>query len=187
MDWTFDLGWFIGGLVILIAGGLVIIFHRQIGDNLASGVRSYDRIKLVVGGEYRTDTSNDEDIASNLFNDISIEYYLNSKGNRYLKLFRHGSNDTFDGPIIDTGVAYVLKRKLSNLKNLFKFKHSREYLLRDSLEKARKAQLELQENAIDAMGECVEPFIVPLDNQETKDDNAIDKPTVNRKEDESEP
>lgn len=47
MDWTFDLGWFIGGLVILIAGGLLVVFHRQIGDNLASGVRSYDRIKLV--------------------------------------------------------------------------------------------------------------------------------------------
>jgi hypothetical protein len=77
----------------------------------------------------------------------------------------------------------VLKRKLTNLKNLFKFKHSREYLLKDSLEKARKAELELQENAIDAMGENVnDTFVVPLD------DDAIDKPTVNRKkEDENEP
>lgn len=47
MNWTFDLGWFIGGLVILISGELIVIFHRQIGDNLANGVSSYNRIKLV--------------------------------------------------------------------------------------------------------------------------------------------
>ena len=59
--------------------------------------------------------------------------------------------------------------------------------MRDSLEKARKAELKLQENAIDAMGENVEPFVVPLDNKDADEKKAIDKPTVNRKEDESEP
>lgn len=47
MNWTFDLGWFIGGLVILITGGLIVIFYRQIAHNLANGVSSYDRVKLV--------------------------------------------------------------------------------------------------------------------------------------------
>lgn len=47
MNWTFDLGWFIGGLVILIAGGLIVIFYRQIAENLANGVSSYDRVKLI--------------------------------------------------------------------------------------------------------------------------------------------
>lgn len=47
MDWTFDLGWLIGGLVILIAGGLIVVFYRQIAENLANGVSSYDRVKLV--------------------------------------------------------------------------------------------------------------------------------------------
>ena len=46
MDWTFDIGWLIGGLVILIAGGLIVIFYRQIAHNLANGVSSYDRVKL---------------------------------------------------------------------------------------------------------------------------------------------
>ena len=143
-----------------------------------------DRFKIVVGGEYSTEATAEEDIASNLFNDISLEYYLNDVGSRYLKLFRHASyENVVEGQVTETGVAYVLKRKLTNLKNLFKFKHSREYLLKDSLEKARKAELELQENAIDAMGENVnDTFVVPLD------DDAIDKPTVNRKkEDENEP
>ena len=142
-----------------------------------------DRFKIVVGGEYSTDAKAEEDIASNLFNDISLEYYLNDSGNRYLKLFRHNSyENVVEGQVTETGVAYVLKRKLTNLKNLFTFKHSREYLLRDSLEKARKAELKLQENAIDAMSGQNETFIVPLN------DDAIDKPTVNRKkDDESEP
>lgn len=138
-----------------------------------------DRFKIVVGGEYSTDAKAEEDIANNLFNDISLEYYLNDSGNRYLKLFRHASyENVVEGQVTETGVAYVLKRKLTNLKNLFKFRHSREYLLRDSLEKARKAELKLQENAIDAITSHNETFIVPLN------DDAIDKPTVNRKKDE---
>ena len=138
-----------------------------------------DRFKIVVGGEYSTQALEDEHIAGNLFNDVSLEYYLNDNGTRYLKLFRHSSyENVLEGSVIETGVAYVLKRKLTNLKNLFTFKHSREYLLRDSLEKARKAELKLQENAIDAISGGDETYVVPLDG-----DKAIDKPTVVRKKD----
>ena len=144
-----------------------------------------DRFKIVVGGEYSTEAATEEDIAKNLFNDISLEYYLNDVGSRYLKLFRHSSyENVLEGQVTEMGIAYVLKRKLENLKNLFRFKHSREYLLRDSLEKERKKALELQENAIDAITSQDEPeqFVVPVD------DMSIDKPTVNRKkEDENEP
>lgn len=142
-----------------------------------------DRFKIVVGGEYSTEAANEEDIANNLFNDISLEYFLNDAGSRYLKLFRHSSyENVLEGQVTEMGIAYVLKRKLENLKNLFKFKHSREYLLRDSLEKERKKALELQENAIDAISSQDEQYVVPLD------ETSIDKPTVNRKkEDENEP
>lgn len=46
MDFTFDLGWMVGGLVIALAGGLIVVFYRQIADNLANGVSSYERVKL---------------------------------------------------------------------------------------------------------------------------------------------
>ena len=46
MDFTFDFGWMAGGIGITLAGGLVVIFYRQIADNLASGVSSYERVKL---------------------------------------------------------------------------------------------------------------------------------------------
>ena len=146
-----------------------------------------DRFKIVVGGEYSSEALEEEgatdkqnaNIASNLFNDVSLEYYLNDIGNRYLKLFRRlNYENVLEDRVTETGVAYVLKRKLTNLKNLFTFKHSREYLLRDSLEKVRKAQLKLEENAIDAMSNAGEQtFTVPLDGQD------IDKPTVIRKKD----
>ena len=139
-----------------------------------------DRFKIVVGGEYKTEINDDDDVASNLFNDISLEYLLNARGSRYLKLFRQsGYENVFEGQVTKTGVAYVLKRKLDNLKNLFRFKHSREYILRDSLEKARKKALELQENALDAITHSDEAVDAPVET--------IDKPTVNRKkEDENE-
>ncbi len=179
VDLSFGINQYEGAL----SGGTETSYSYRLAKSLFN-----DRIKIVVGGEYSTEVRDEESIANNLFNDISLEYYLNNKRNRFLKLFRHaGYENVLEGQVTETGIAYVLKLKLTNLKNLFKFKHSREYLLRDSLEKARKAELQLQENAIDAMGENVEPFIVPLDNNEGDGNDAIDKPTVNRKKDESEP
>ena len=46
MDFTFSFGWEIIGLLIAAAGGAVVYFHQPIANNLASGVRSYDKVKL---------------------------------------------------------------------------------------------------------------------------------------------
>lgn len=46
MNYEFSLGWMFGGLLITLAGGLVVIFYRQISENLANGVSSYERVKL---------------------------------------------------------------------------------------------------------------------------------------------
>ena len=46
MDFTFSLGWMFCGLLISFAGGLIVIFYRQIAENLANGVSSYDHVKL---------------------------------------------------------------------------------------------------------------------------------------------
>ena len=46
MEYEFSLGWMFGGLVITLAGGLIVVFYKQIADNLANGVSSYDRVKL---------------------------------------------------------------------------------------------------------------------------------------------
>ena len=46
MDFTFDFGWMFGGMIIAAIGGAIVFFYRQIADNFASGVSSYDRVKL---------------------------------------------------------------------------------------------------------------------------------------------
>ena len=46
MDFTFDFGWMFGGIIISAIGGAIVIFYRQIADNFASGVSSYDKVKL---------------------------------------------------------------------------------------------------------------------------------------------
>lgn len=46
MDYEFNVGWMIGGLVITIVGALVVFFHRPIAENMANGVSSYDKVKL---------------------------------------------------------------------------------------------------------------------------------------------
>lgn len=46
MDFTFSIGWLLGGLAIAAAGGAVVFFHRQIAEHMASGVSSYDKVKL---------------------------------------------------------------------------------------------------------------------------------------------
>ncbi len=49
MDWNFNIGWFILGLMIMVGGTLGMVFYRQIADNMASGVASYDKVKLFSG------------------------------------------------------------------------------------------------------------------------------------------
>lgn len=79
-----------------------------------------DRFKIVVGGEYSTDVSGEENFSRNLINDISIEYMLNAKGSRYIRLFRHtGFESVLEGQVTQTGVGFVMKHKISSLKSLF--------------------------------------------------------------------
>ncbi|MBR3319865.1 hypothetical protein IKG20_00985 [Candidatus Saccharibacteria bacterium] len=43
---SFNLGTFIVGLLILAAGGACVLFYKQIAENLAHGVSSYDHVKI---------------------------------------------------------------------------------------------------------------------------------------------
>ena len=46
MDFTYDFGWMAGGLAIALAGGLIVVFYKQIADHLVNGVSSYEHVKL---------------------------------------------------------------------------------------------------------------------------------------------
>ena len=77
-------------------------------------------VKIIVGGEYSTDASAEENFSQNLINDISVEYNLNKAGSRYLRLFRHtGYESVLEGQITKTGVGFVMKHKLGSIDELF--------------------------------------------------------------------
>ena len=46
MKYEFSLSWMFGGLAIALVGALIVIFYRQIADNLVNGVSSYSKVKL---------------------------------------------------------------------------------------------------------------------------------------------
>ncbi|MDO4336208.1 MAG: translocation/assembly module TamB domain-containing protein [Bacteroidales bacterium] len=81
-----------------------------------------NRFKISVGGNYTTDASADENFSENLINDISFEYILKQSAGTtmYLRLFRHtGYESILEGEITETGGGFVLKRRLSTLRDLF--------------------------------------------------------------------
>lgn len=81
-----------------------------------------DRFKIVVGGNYSTDANTDENFSQNLINDISFEYMLNRSGSMFVRLFRHvGYESILEGEVIQTGVGFVYRRKLSSLRDIFRF------------------------------------------------------------------
>lgn len=79
-----------------------------------------DRIKIIVGGSYSDDPNENGNVAENLINDISVEYYLNNNRTMYLRLFRHtGYESILEGEITQTGVGFVYRKKISRLSDMF--------------------------------------------------------------------
>ena len=84
----------------------------------------HNRFKISVGGNYTTDAAADENFSENLISDISFEYLLKQTQNvtMYARLFRHtGYESILEGEITEMGGGFLLRRRLSNLKSLFKW------------------------------------------------------------------
>ena len=82
-----------------------------------------DRFKIVVGGSYTPSSTSEESVASDLFNDVSLEYMLNESGSMYVRLFnKSGYFNLLEGRVTQTGVGFVYKRKLYKLKDIFRFR-----------------------------------------------------------------
>ena len=83
-----------------------------------------NRFKITVGGNYTTDAATDENFSENLLSDVSFEYILKQTANvtMYARLFRHtGYESILEGEITEMGGGFLLRRRLSNLKSLFKW------------------------------------------------------------------
>ena len=91
-----------------------------------------DRFTVVIGGEVNSgDTHNRNE---SFINNVSLEWKVSENSNRYIRLFYDKNYESIlEGEIIETGVGYVYKRKLDNLKELFLIRrkdNSEELLIR---------------------------------------------------------
>ena len=68
---------------------------------------------------------------------MTLEYRLDKAGNQYITLFHKRNNDNlFEGLVTETGISYILRKKLVKLGDLFKkdpLKRSEKTLPGDSL------------------------------------------------------
>ena len=80
-----------------------------------------NRVRAVIGGKFSTDAAPSQNLKENLIDDISLEYMLTKRDNMYLKVFRHtGYESILEGEITETGVGFVIRKKLLRLGDLFK-------------------------------------------------------------------
>lgn len=83
-----------------------------------------NRFKIIVGGNYSTDASADENFQQNLISDIAFEYILKQTNTMSLnaRLFRHtGFESVLEGEITETGVGLSLRRRLAYFSELTHF------------------------------------------------------------------
>lgn len=91
-------------------------YSYRLSKNLFS-----NRIRAVIGGKFSTDSDPSQNLRENLIDDISIEYMLDKRDNMYIKLFRHtGYESILEGEITETGVGFVIRKRLSRLGDLFR-------------------------------------------------------------------
>lgn len=83
-----------------------------------------NRFKIVVGGNYSTNASADENFQQNLISDIAFEYILKQTNTMSLnaRLFRHtGFESILEGEITETGVGLSLRRRLAYFTEITHF------------------------------------------------------------------
>ena len=80
-----------------------------------------NRFRIVIGGT--VSTGNTAQKEETFIDNVAIEYRLDDSGTRYVKLF-HDKNyeSVLEGEVIETGIGVVLRKKVSNLGELFIFK-----------------------------------------------------------------
>lgn len=80
-----------------------------------------NRISVQVGGKMVTGAAA-TGLQQTFIDNMSLDYQLDQAGTHYLRLF-HNKNyeNLLDGEVIETGIGYVIRRKMNKLNELFKF------------------------------------------------------------------
>jgi hypothetical protein len=80
-----------------------------------------DRVRITVGGRVSTDATS-QDLTDDIMSDISVEYRLAARDNMFVRLFRNNTRPSIlEGEVVETGVGFVMRRRLNRLGDLFRF------------------------------------------------------------------
>lgn len=97
-----------------------------------------NRLSIVIGGKVSSDAQTNNENQS-LIDNVSFQYRLDQTAMRYVKLFYDkNSNDLLEGRITEYGGGVVLRKKMSNIGELFDFRKKKNVmspLLPDSIKK----------------------------------------------------
>lgn len=87
-----------------------------------------NRLSIIVGGQVSTGAELDYGRTNDtFFNNVELEYRLDSKSSKYLRLFYDNNKyDWLEGPLGEYGVGFKWQRKLRHFKDIFKFKTEQE-------------------------------------------------------------
>ncbi|MBQ8442860.1 MAG: translocation/assembly module TamB domain-containing protein [Bacteroides sp.] len=84
-----------------------------------------NRFRIVIGGTVSTGNAAQKD--ETFIDNVAIEYRLDDSGTRYVKLFHEKNYESvLEGEVIETGIGVVLRKKVSNLGELFIFKKKKD-------------------------------------------------------------
>ena len=84
-----------------------------------------NRFRIVIGGTVSTGNTVRKD--ETFIDNLAIEYRLDNSGTRYVKLFHEKNYESvLEGEVIETGLGVVLRKKVSNLGELFIFKKKKD-------------------------------------------------------------
>jgi hypothetical protein len=84
-----------------------------------------NRFRIVIGGTVSTGNAAQKD--ETFIDNVAIEYRLDNSGTRYVKLFHEKNYESvLEGEVVETGVGVVLRKKVSNLSELFIFKKKKD-------------------------------------------------------------
>lgn len=81
-----------------------------------------DRIRVVVGGKVQTGATTSAREQS-LIDNVAMEYQLDKAGERFVRVYyKRVTDNVIEGEYNETGLGVLLRRKLSRLDELFRFK-----------------------------------------------------------------
>lgn len=118
------------------ASGQYTDYSYRVSKNLFN-----DRVKVTIGGSVSSNADPTQNMKENFVDDISLEYRLDKRDNMSLKVYRYNTQESIlEGEVVDTGVGFVVRKKLNRLGNLFRLTRDPEKRQQRTEKRARRKQ-----------------------------------------------